>query len=470
MSAQRAEGLEAPGLDVLVQRVAAGASASGRIKPGTLTPSAILSLQRTAGNQAVNRLLHSYTVGETRAGTDAAAAASANHSHRTGRALASPAPLRRQRAGVPMQRYQAGERGHGGIEQEGLRAAGFGGDMASGDIGKVYFGNWMRDFSQTSGDPNSRSGKLILKLLNILSEGEFGRPLDPSQLGGYMPSEHLDNPAGGGSAEDPGANPADLAKAEATLSPDQKAALKREHDPAFKKMIEDAAKGSGLPDYIERGKQHSKDMLARAIDAGDTDEGKMDLGNALHGVEDYFSHSNFTEVALAVLAKEGNQAAQKVLDEAKSEGGGFDATTAGGTDAKGRPGIITGTYGDESHSANKVVSLIEQLKSEVLTGSLRMAFIKGSAIVSGQSLGAEGKSALGTVGKGVGEAAGAVGGGVEGTMGGIARGFEEGHGFFGTIGSMISDGAHGMVSGGEEGAVSGGKTGEKAGGAVGEAV
>ncbi|MGH2345427.1 MAG: HET-C-related protein, partial [Chloroflexota bacterium] len=311
---------------------------------------------------------------------------------------------------------------------------------------------------------------LIFKLLNILAEGEFGRPLHQDEIGGYLPSEHMDNPLGGGSAEDPAATASDVAKSEATLSKDQKQAVAREHTPAYKDMIARAAKASGLPPYIERGKQHCKDMLARAIAEGDTDAGKMYLGNGLHGIEDYFSHSNFTEVALTLLAHDGNVTAWKLLGKAVDADDGFNAATAGGKDEQGRNGIITGTYGDESHSANQVMSMIEQLKSEVLTGALRLAFIKGSAIVSGQSDAASGKAALGTVGKGIGAGVGAVAEAGEGTVGGMERGYEQGHGFLGTVESTISGAAHGLLSGGEKGAETGGGIGEHAGGAIGHAV
>jgi len=289
--------------------------------------------------------------------------------------------------GATIQRYQAGERGHGGIEQEGLRAADFSGDMGSGEIGAVYFGNWMRDFSQlnTKG-PSSLAYKPLMAILNILTWGEFNRPLDPALLGGYLPSEHLDNPLGGKTAESSDATAAQKAASEATLSEGQKAALKSERE--SQATIAAASGKSGLPPYIEAGKQQAKDKLKEAVlQTNGRDAALRNLGAGLHAIEDYFSHSNFIEVALAILAP-GNPSAQRVLDEAQKEAAGFQAATAGGKDPLGRgAGIITGTYGDEPGNANQQVSLVEQLRSEVLTGSLRKAFVLGSARVAGKTLG-----------------------------------------------------------------------------------
>ena len=378
-----------------------------------------------------------------------------------------------------IQRYQAGERGHGGIEDEAL-GKGPGG-AGFDDVGAVYLGNWMRDFSQTNPGPSSKFYPLVVNLLNILFWGEFNRPLDASQLGGYLPSEHLDNPMGGKSPEDATATQKERDATYDSLSDEQKAELKQESDPAYKAKIEAASKASGLPDYIERGKQHSKTMFEKSINEPDNPaQQQMDLGNGLHGVEDYFSHSNFTEVALATLAKGGNVAAGAVLDKAKKESDGFAASDAAmvGNDPLGRgAGIITGTYGPEAH-ANQIVSLIEQLKSEVLTGGLRKAFILGSARVTGRKVGDEGKSLVGGVGDVVGTGVGAVAGGAEGAASGVAsgvaKGYDEGHGFFGTIANVAAEGAagawHGLVSGGSQGAAAGGAEGKKLGGEMGEMI
>ncbi len=273
----------------------------------------------------------------------------------------------------PVQRYQAGSRGHGGIEQEGLRAAGF---TEKADISAIYYGNWLRDMSQLVPDPASHAVlyTALMPILNILSVGEFNHPLDSQQLGGYLPSEHLDNPLGGGSPEDPLANRR-AQSADFSLSGEQQRAVAQEQTPEYKWMIRRAADESGLPDYIERGKHHAKEKLAEAVEQGTTDSGKIALGNALHVIEDYFAHSNFTEVALGILARGGNESAVAKLEEGRTAVPGFDAETAGGGDPKGRgAAIVTGTYATQ---ADSIVSAIEALESEVLTGELREAFTRG---------------------------------------------------------------------------------------------
>src|SRR6266511_3766056 len=71
----------------------------------------MLRLQRSHGNTHVQRM-----VGESR--------------------TASPSPV--------VQRYQAGDTGHGGIEKYTLQGLGFAPDEAA----QVYLGNWLRDLSQ----------------------------------------------------------------------------------------------------------------------------------------------------------------------------------------------------------------------------------------------------------------------------------------------------------------------------------
>ncbi|HEY4348415.1 MAG TPA: HET-C-related protein [Gaiellaceae bacterium] len=417
----------------------------------------MLQVQQGAGNAAVGRLLRAK--GDPR-----------THGNRRAAAAGPPPAGTKPRVVKPvLMRYQAGERGHGGIEEEGLRAAGFGGDMSSGEIGKVYLGNWMRDWSQVPPGPaKSRLHTGVMAILSVLSMGEFGTPVTDDQVGGYLASEHMDNPLGGGSPEAPGTTPEELAAAaaaEAQLSPDQREALKRERTPEYQAMIAAASAASGLPDYIERGKDHAKQKLTEAVmEANGRDQAMMDMGNALHSIEDYFSHSNFTEVALAMLAKEGNSAAGAVLTAAKTGGAGFDATTAGGTDSHGRAGIVTGTYGAESHSANKVVSMVEQLKTECLTGALRISLIRGMARTTGVELGHAARSATNAT---VGPAAAAAGG-AGGFLGGMAAGFNAGHGVFGTLGSMATGAVEGAEAGADAAYNAVGDVGEGIGDAVGE--
>jgi hypothetical protein len=352
-----------------------------------------------------------------------------------------------------VQRYQAGESGHGGIEDEALRAAGFSGDMGSGDIGAVYFGNWARDLSQLS------HNAAFFQVIDTLAWGEFGHGITAYQLGGYLASEHLDNPAGGTSPETAGV----AVDPSMGLSDEQRKWLEEEATPKFKAMIAAKAAASGLPDYIERGKEHAKRKLADAVRKGHTPDGMMDMGNAMHAMEDYFSHSNFIEVAFSILIDE------KTIDPSKRPWSdfvkreaelGYDAVHGGGRDSQGRDQIVSGSY---AKGPNDMVSRLELINTEMTNGALRRALFLGyfrRFVSAGAEIGGSAGSA---VGSGIGTVAGGVGGGIEGAASGAAAGFKRGKGFFGTIGSTLG----GLVGGGASGATSGAAEGARVGGSIG---
>jgi hypothetical protein len=379
-----------------------------------------------------------------------------------------------------IQRFQAGETGHGGIEEEAFKNVGFTPDETS----KIYFGNWLRDFSQLTADPaNTKTSILVTQLLDILALGEFGRELTRDDLGTYIPSEHLDNPEGGGTYEDTRLDPAEQKDAWEKLSPEQKAAYEDEQKHIGE--IENAAKESGLPEYIEVGKFHAKRKLAEAITLGHSDEGMMAMGNGLHAVEDYYSHSNFVEVAIWDLYKEGKLSREEYNNLVWTPMGN-DAATLGGNDPKdpGRPGVITGTYADK----NSPVSLVETLCTEAEHGKFEVAFIKGvlmkygitaqdivkKAVAAGGDIGGK---ILGFVGGGIGGAVGAVAGGIKGGVTGGIEGAAEGwkeHSGVSAAWYAVTGFFSGAASGGAEGARegwSGGKSvGQEVGSAVGEGI
>jgi hypothetical protein len=338
--------------------------------------------------------------------------------------------------------------------------------MASGEIGGVYLGNWMRDFSQI-GDPHDRT---ILSILNVLSMGEFNRPVTAEQVGGYLPTEHLDNPRGGGSVEDPAATGADTAG----LSSSQRAWVKEQQTPEFKAKLAARARASHLPEYIEAGKEHARRQFEAAARAGRGDpDGQLAMGNGLHTVEDYFAHSNFTDACIYLLAAEGalppeSTAYQALQDRAKDLDYDPSGGVAGGA---GRPEIMTGTY---RGTGNKTVSLLEQLRSEVETGSLRKAAVLGAirvGMVNAGQLGATGGAAVGSTALGGLAAAGGVL--VEGTGGavsGAAEGWQNNEGWdavTGAVGGFFGGGAEGAQDGARRGWEGGSAAGGRGGAAVG---
>jgi hypothetical protein len=382
--------------------------------------------------------------------------------------VTTPAPPTRASGGTP-QRFLAGEEGHQGIEEAALEKAGLSKDEAH----ETYFGNWMRDFSQLL--PTEGSNALRREFIKVLATGEFGRAPTDEELGHYLASEHVDRPNGGDSAESPDIDADHRAARRAKLSQSQRAWFDEEQTAGFQAKIKAAATASGLPDYIERAKEHAKRQIAEAARLGRHEGGEHALGNGLHAVEDYFAHSNFVEVALAQLVAEKQVPADNPMVHALS---GYDRVdpTHVGVDSKGRPAVITGTsFGD----AAETVGTLETLKAELKTPQLRDAFMKGAAIRYGwKAARSGGRKALGYAGGAIGGAIGAVGGAVGGLVTGAGKGAAAGwrgakHWWskpFAAIGGLFS----GAVTGAGRGAVSGAKAGwnvgKEIGGETGEVV
>ncbi|TMF81899.1 MAG: hypothetical protein E6I07_14290 [Chloroflexi bacterium] len=437
-----------------IERSASVSGSSAR-KQAPLSPlhEHLLALQRSAGNTAVAQAFQA----GTRSAPD--------------EATATQAPT--------VQRYQAGAPGHGGIEAEALHQAGFGGTMTGGEIGSIYFGNWMRDFSQIG---NAHDPKM-LAVLNVLAMGEFNRRLSAEEIGGYLPSEHLDRPTTGVTKSDVGE--ASLAamdkKEEAALSDAQRLWVNEEHQPGFKQEIADRVKASHLPSYIEVGKEHSKRELRFAATHRRGDPAAMAaIGNGLHAVEDYFSHSNFVDAAVYMLVRDRELPASSPIYKGIVERGRhLDYDPSGGiAHHQHRAEIFSGSV---RKAGNNAVSMLEILESEIKTGSLQKAAILG-AIRVGWVTGAEiGGKALGTVGKYgggvIGTPIGAVGGGVVGAGRGAAEGWHKGHGIKklwtgtkGFFGGLFHGTKSGAVAGWHEGSELGrkglGAAGRVAGGVI----
>ena len=371
-----------------------------------------------------------------------------------------------------VQRFQAGEYGHGGIEQDALQALHFSGSMTEGEIGAVYFGNWLRDFSQMG----TVKTPVIMKVLNVLSMGEFNRPVTAEQLGGYLPSEHLDNPRGGATVED--TDPETKATTEAGLSTAQRQWVGEEKSPLFQDKMEQAKARTHLPAYIEAGKEHARREIKQAAITGrSSPEGLAALGNGLHAIEDYFAHSNFADACVYMLAAEGKlPTGSKVLAGLKARAKQFGYDPSGGVaGGASTPKIMTGTYRDVG---NKTVSLLETLKTEVETGALRKAAVLGCirlGLVTGkQEGGAVGRGIGGAVGGGIGAAAGVVAGAASGAAHEAAEGWKKGHGVLGgawaAAKGLISGAGHGGAAGASSGWAKGSRIGAGAGAAVGEGV
>lgn len=219
-------------------------------------------------------------------------------------------------------------------------------------------GNWERDLSQAL-IPTTR-GFLdpIMNILNILSLKDFGRTINLGEFGGYDPVEHMDNPGDlrasgaydqGGSVEGdldadqrqheiqnggvPGENSERATDEErgntgwAGQLPDG-----QDVDPRYRATydrlggaggmaindggsIAFSVDTSGIPVYMSTSKQMLKEQLHNCMRLGrrgNDGRGPRLFSSAVHIMQDYYAHSNFSEIAINILLREG---AVEIADE-----------------------------------------------------------------------------------------------------------------------------------------------------------
>ena len=178
-------------------------------------------------------------------------------------------------------------------------------------IKRVYFGNWLRDYSQAIdvGTLKGVQADTIRILIWILAFMSFGYATEEfevtaERLGTYRPEEHIDNPKDYADNEDA-----------------------RKYDPRLRPPVspEELAidPETGMKNYIanERGgwatsTGYIRHSFARSIHFGrvytsgpsgqrgreeDLCEALRCLGQGLHCMEDFGAHSNYTELALREL-------------------------------------------------------------------------------------------------------------------------------------------------------------------------
>ncbi|KAK4130347.1 heterokaryon incompatibility Het-C [Trichocladium antarcticum] len=178
-------------------------------------------------------------------------------------------------------------------------------------VGRVYFGNWLRDYSQAI-DVGSLKGvnaatiRIIVWVLSFMANGYATEEFEVTEerLGTYRPEEHIDNPLGYADGEDA-----------------------RKYDPRLRGPVDprelEIDPSTGMKNYIanERGgwatsAGYLRFSFARSIHFGrvytsggqgtsgkeaDLCEGLRCLGQALHCMEDWGAHSNYCELALIEL-------------------------------------------------------------------------------------------------------------------------------------------------------------------------
>jgi outer membrane protein OmpA-like peptidoglycan-associated protein len=148
---------------------------------------------------------------------------------------------------------------------------------------EIYFGNWLRDFSQvlTPLTLQWASPQALTQMIHVLAHSEFGLKskfdVTQAKLGQYQFQEHIDHPFG-----NPGTQPSWSEFDMPTLTP---------------KYL---GNGSTSVNFPNAG-QYIREQLALAKSKGNTDEGRRHLGQGLHTLEDYYAHSNFCELVLINL-------------------------------------------------------------------------------------------------------------------------------------------------------------------------
>jgi hypothetical protein len=171
------------------------------------------------------------------------------------------------------------------------------------ELDAVYFGNWLRDYSQLLDPkivravgmpkdfPDVLSRDALTRIVDVLSVKRFSAMrqkapehyrVTPEKLGVYRPSEHIDNPkTNARNAPDPRQRDADF---EALVMPGDPL-LEIDYDTSMKR-------------YIQRSVEFMTSELRIAMQEKRTPAGLRALGSALHVLEDFFAHSNFVELSL----------------------------------------------------------------------------------------------------------------------------------------------------------------------------
>ncbi|KAI1477108.1 Het-C-domain-containing protein [Daldinia eschscholtzii] len=176
-------------------------------------------------------------------------------------------------------------------------------------VSRVYFGNWLRDYSQAIdvGTVKSVSAEAIRLLLCVLGFLTFGYgskefEVTAERLGCYRPEDHIDNPKNYADNED--ARQYD----QRLRGPvDERVELAIDPETGLKNYIANESAG------IMTSALHVRRLFGRCIELGrsykqnnrksDLYEALRLLGTGLHCLEDFLAHSNYTELALIELGE-----------------------------------------------------------------------------------------------------------------------------------------------------------------------
>ncbi|KAG8965531.1 hypothetical protein FRC03_000441 [Tulasnella sp. 419] len=217
-----------------------------------------------------------------------------------------------------------------------LATGGRGQKFSKSDVKRVYFGNWLRDYSQAMdiAGLSKLTAQSLVTVVSVLGFLEFGFATEEYQvtaerLGVYLPIEHIDNPKGYAEKE------GDARQFHPNLRP-----------PVDPRELE-INQSNGMKNYMaseNQGWDTSTALIRRTLQSciqharqsggnngPELYEAYRLLGSALHTLEDLLAHSNWCELT---LLKMGHNVFCHVGDNVK-------VNTPNGP----APPLVTGTFG-----------------------------------------------------------------------------------------------------------------------------
>ncbi|TQN69713.1 hypothetical protein CSHISOI_05825 [Colletotrichum shisoi] len=236
-------------------------------------------------------------------------------------------------------------------------------------VSRVYFGNWLRDYSQaidvgTVKTVSAEAIRLLLCVLGFLTFGYGSKEFEVTadRLGCYRPEDHIDNPKNYADNED-----ARQYDSRLRAPVDENVELGIDRETGMKNYIANEQAG------IMTSAAHVRSLFSRCIELArgysrnknqaDLYEAMRLMGTGLHCLEDFFAHSNYCELALIELG-ERDVFPHVGRDTRISLNGARDEVYP----------IVTGTFGgvDFLHSVTGEVSdKLTQNEIEELEGTLQ---------------------------------------------------------------------------------------------------
>lgn len=237
---------------------------------------------------------------------------------------------------------------------------------------QIYFGNWLRDFSQVIDTTclENVPEPVLRAIVSVMGFLEFGLATDEfevtrERLGCYTHVEHIDNPKG----YDDNAKDIDT-RLRGPVDPQE---LEIDPRTGMKNYIANSGKGwATSADYIREQLQLCIDagrIGRQRNQAGARKEAFIHLGAALHTLEDFSAHSNFTELCLHELGER---------DVFTFVGDACRIEVPHGKGKKVAP-IVTGTFGmlDIFHSLLGEADDMAVLQSKGSLNELEHVSVKG---------------------------------------------------------------------------------------------